>query len=180
MRREAQFCLSCLWRWVRVFASYIRVISRTPSHGAHILVPGTWEIVLKVTYNRGGVGASLCPHPWGVTSAAHPSSQPGELCLHSGACLLACGSSGLWQVPYPASVYPPGLRTPEIGPAGASFSVERLLALPSCRLGHAAWSSGPWAAHGPNKRAVELAQPTLAPACFRIWTRVGPPGVHRA
>lgn len=84
MRWEAQLCLSCLWRWVRVVGSYTHVvISRTLSHGAHILVLGTWETVLKVTYNRGGVGARLCPHPWGVTSAAHPSPQPGALALLS-------------------------------------------------------------------------------------------------
>ena len=135
--------VSCSRLWARAFPSCVRVVvSRMTGRGAHFSGPcAVWSS--KATH--------LCPGPWGVASAAHPSPKPGQLCLHSGAC-----------PPSPASVYPPGLRAPEMGPASASCW-ESLPVLRSWTVGQPGCRSELRDATHLNERGVQLAQPCPSP-----------------
>lgn len=152
--------ISCSRLWARAFPSCIGVVvSRMTGRGARFSGPcAVWSS--KATH--------LCPGPWGVASAAHPSPKPGQLYLHSGACLAS-----------PASVYPPGLRAPEMGPASASCW-ESLPVLRSWTVEQPGCRSELRDATHLNERGVQLAQPCPSPQLASTsregWTTRKPQG----
>lgn len=83
----------------------------------------------------------------------HPPSQVSSARIPEPACWLG-GTSSLRQVPSPASGYTPGFRASGTGPASASFWWERLLVLPSWRMGQPGWGSGPWGATCLKERGI--------------------------
>lgn len=144
------------------------------------LVQGTWETVFKGTCH-GGAGTRWCPHPWVQhLQLTHPPSQESFACIPGPACWLG-GSSSLWQVSSPASVYPPGLRAPENWSSKCFLQLGETPGPSQLEDGSARvdfWALG---CHPPERKGcpVSPALP-LTPAHLHVQMRVGPPGDHRA